>query len=565
MAVSLAAILSGCTASQYRRAADKQVYSIIQEAENRVFGRTNSFTVETRYSARAPNEILPAELIEDRSQTNRRVLTLSEALNLAVQQSREYQSQKEQLYLTALTLTGARYQFTPNFFADSTADMSGVGDSSQIGRVRSQVGLSQFFKTGGRLSVALANDLLHYFIGKPAGAARNSAINTISVDLAQPLLRGFGKNDPTVENLTQAERNVIYAIRTFSQYQKQFDVNVVDDYFSLLGQQATVRNNYTNYLRRVDLTKYTEARAVDRVRAADVEDARSADLSARISYINSVALYLNQLDAFKIRLGLPITETLYLDAQELRDLETVGLIPVDLDVNAAFNIAVQQNLDILNAIDRFEDSKRKVRIAADQLRPSLNLFANASLQSDAPDDYVNFDPDNIRYSAGLSLDNLVDKLPLRNNYRATVISFEAQLRSLITTLDQLRDRIERGFRTLEQQRQNYLNRRASLDVAARRVDMNQTLLEAGRVQVRDLREAQDALIAAQNTLTDSVVAYLGARMQLLFDIGILTTTTEQFWLKDPLAEQYAESLPGRVRVVPEGELILPNQLLEPIP
>lgn len=565
MAVSLAVILSGCTASQYRRAADKQVYSIIQEAENRVFGRTNSFTVETRYSARAPNEILPAELIEDRSQTNRRVLTLSEALNLAVQQSREYQSQKEQLYLTALTLTGARYQFTPNFFADSTADLSGMGDSSQIGRVRSQVGLSQFFKTGGRLSVALANDLLHYFIGKPVGAARNSAINTISVDLAQPLLRGFGKNDPTVENLTQAERNVIYAIRTFSQYQKQFDVNVVDDYFSLLGQQATVRNNYTNYLRRVDLTKYTEARAIDRERAAAVADARSADLSARISYINSVALYLNQLDAFKIRLGLPITETLYLDAQELRDLETVGLIPVDLDVHAAFNIAVQQNLDILNAIDRFEDSKRKVRIAADQLKPSLNLFANATVQSDAPDDYVNFDPDNIRYSAGLSLDNLVDKLPLRNNYRATVISFEAQLRSLITTLDQLRDRIERGFRTLEQQRQNYLNRRASLDVAARRVDMNQTLFEAGRVQVRDLREAQDALIAAQNTLTDSVVAYLGARMQLLFDIGILTTTTEQFWLKDPLAEQYAESLPGRVRVVPEGELILPNQLLEPIP
>ena len=99
------------------------------------------------------------------------------------------------------------------------------------------MGVSQLFKTGGRLSVSLANDLLRYFIGKPAGVARNSAIDTISVDLAQPLLRGFGRNDPNVENLTQAERNVVYAIRSYSQYQNQFAVNIVNDYFSLLGQK----------------------------------------------------------------------------------------------------------------------------------------------------------------------------------------------------------------------------------------------------------------------------------------------------------------------------------------
>ncbi|HVT29556.1 MAG TPA: TolC family protein, partial [Lacipirellulaceae bacterium] len=532
----LVLFVSGCTASHYQRAADREAYRIIQDANRHVFGRTNVFTIDTRYSARRPQDIPPLEIIEDRTQTNRRVLNLTEALDLAVQNSREYQAQKEQLYLTALSLTGARYEFTPIFLANSTGQIEGSPDGSDVGSLRSRIGVSQLFKTGGTLSVALANDLLRYFAGRPPGVSRNSAIDLISVDLAQPLLQGFGQNDPRVESLTQAERNVVYAIRSFSYYQQQFAVNVVSDYFSLLSRKQEVRNNYTNYLRRVDLTKFTEARAVDRVRAADVADARTAELGARIGYINSVALYQNQLDAFKLRLGLPITETVFLGDADLRQLERVELVPVNLKSDVAFALAVGKNLELLNAVDRFEDSKRKVRLAADQLKPRLNLFANASLESEAPSDYAHFDPDKVRYQVGLSLDNLVDKLPARNVYRATLVSFESQLRSLVSGLDNLRDRIDRGLRTVEQDRQNYLNLEAALEVAARRLEMNQMLLENGRVQVRDLREAQDALILAQNQVTDSVVNYLGARLDVLREVGVLTTGIEQFWLKDPLAK-----------------------------
>jgi HlyD family secretion protein len=365
-AAVLLLVLSGCTAAHYRRSADNEVYKIIQQVDRQVLGQTNAFTIETPYSKRKPTDILPAELIEDRTQTNRRILTLSEALNLAVQNSREYQAQKEQLYLVALTLTGARYEFTPIFFANSTAQITGSPEASDIGSVRTHVGVSQLFRTGGRLSVSLANDLLRYFTGLSSGGTRNSAINVVSADLTQPLLQGFGQNDPRVEELTQAERNVVYGVRTFSQFQKQFDVNIVNDYFRLLGLKAIVRNNYTNYLRRVDLTQFTEARAVDRVRRADVADTQTAELSAKISYINSVAAYLNQLDAFKLRLGVPLTESLYLNDVDLRELEKAGLVPVPLSSEAAFQIAAQKNLELLNAIDRFEDSKRKVRVAAER-------------------------------------------------------------------------------------------------------------------------------------------------------------------------------------------------------
>ena len=110
-----AVVISGCTAKYYRKSADKETYRIIQDYDKRVFGVTNPFTIDTPYSKRDPKTILPGEIIADRTATNRRVLNLDQALDLAVERSREYQSQKEKLYLTALTLTGARYELARSF------------------------------------------------------------------------------------------------------------------------------------------------------------------------------------------------------------------------------------------------------------------------------------------------------------------------------------------------------------------------------------------------------------------------------------------------------------------
>ena len=569
----LALLLAGCSAGHYRKSADREVYRLIQDYDRAVLGRTNEFTIATPYSDRPPAEILPAELIEDRAATNRRVLNVQEALRLAVAHSREYQTQREQLYLTALSLTGAKYNFRPQFAADSTASVQGTGDRAQTARVNSRITVSQLLKSGGRLSLALGNDLLRYLTvrfapnpggGPPIALGNDSAINTLTVNLTQPLLRGFGKNDPTVEALTQAERNLVYAIRSFSLFQSQFAADVVQEYFNLLAQKTTVRNNYTNYLRRVETTQYLDARSVDRVRKSEVDDARNAELNARIAYVNSLAAYLSALDNFKLRLGIPVSDVVTLDDRDLQALESVGLLRAEVDRDAAFRMAVAQHMDILNAIDRFEDAKRKVRLAADQLRPGLSFAGNASVSSEEPYDYTNFDFDKLRWSAGLTLDLPVSRLRERNTYRATLVSFEAQLRSLVSTLDNFRNRIDRGLRTLEQERLNYLSRLEALRVAERRADMNQMLLEAGRVQIRDVREAQDALIQAQNNLTTALVNYLGSRFDLLLDMGILLTDQDQFWLRDPLAERLLDSQRGLPPLhMPDDQVTPPDTFLEP--
>ena len=557
----LAALLScavvlgaGCTAAHHRRAADQEVYRIVQQAESQIFGKTNALTIDTAYSARKPGEILPSELIEDRLQTNRRTLTIEAALDLAVHNSRRYQTEKERLYLTALSLTGSRYAFSPQFFAQTEAGITRASDGQRSGTLKTDLGVSQLLKTGGKLSVALANDILRYYTGEP----RREVISLLSVNLTQPLLRGFGRNSPEVENLKQSEREVVYAIRDYSFFQDDFAVEIVTDYFALLEQKDVIRNRYTNYLGRVRATQRLEARK-DREKSSDVDQARQAGLSARNNYVNAVAGFRNSLDQFKIKLGLPLGEKIYLDDGALVEVKETGLVAAPLNPELAYRLAVEKQLPILNAIDQFEDTKRKIRVAADGFKPGLDLSGRATLESTRPTDYTRFNPRNVRAEAGVKLDLPIDTLPERNSYRRALINFEAEIRSLTLTLDTLKDSIERGLRTLEQRRQNYEIQKSALELADRRVEGGLLRMQAGVAEVRDLVEAQDAQIAAQNAVTSAIVAHQNARLQLMLAIGALQTEGGKFWLKDHLAGFLPANVADKTTAVPEQAVIPPDE------
>jgi outer membrane protein TolC len=195
---------------------------------------------------------------------------------------------------------------------------------------------------------------------------------------------------------------------------------------------------------------------------------------------------------------------------------------------------VERNYNILNSIDQFEDTKRKLRIAADQLKADLNFVANASLSSEPPEDYTEFNIDEVRYSFGLELDLPIDRLRERNSYRAALVNFEADIRNLALDLDSLKDQIERGARTLEQRRQNYLIQQNALELANRRVESSLLLLEAGRGTVLDLVDAQNEQIDAQNSVTAALVNYQSTRLELLLNIGIVETDSDKFWFRSQL-------------------------------
>jgi outer membrane protein TolC len=552
-------LLTGCTSNYYEKQADKDVYAILQTVEKDIFGEASEFSIESPNSTPEARAVTPKKILSERSSGKKLRLTLDEALDYAVTNSRQYQSEKERLYLTALTLTGERHRFRPNFFSTAEADYTHTSNDEQIGSASGNLGVRQALGTGGNLGLSIANDLLKYFSGDP----RRSAASVLNLNIAQPLLRGAGR-DIALENLTQANRNVVYSIRDYAHFQNTFSVGIVNDYFSLLRTKDVVFNEYNNYLSRQGNVEYLRAR-VDRERPEAVGIAEQDELSARNRYISAISQYRNALDRFKVTLGLPQTTELRLYDAEIMKLRNVGLKPMSVTNSQAFKIALDHRLPLFNQVDRFEDNRRQVAIAANQLRADLDLVGETSLVNSGDSiDYTEFNFSDVRATVGLQLDLPLDRLRERNQYRATLINFESATRTLGLNFDELRNLLDRRIRELKEFRQSYEIQKGAVQLARNRVEGNRLRLQAGTVEFRQLSESQDALISAQNAQTSALVNYLSARLGLMVELGVLDTGSKDYWLSDnpsdiPTLDATANPLP---LFLPDSEVPTPDEIFE---
>jgi len=554
IALSVTALLCGCTAKYHREKADREAYSIIEDAERAVLGEGTEFTIDTHYSPRTPGEIDSGEIVGDRMAERRLEINLVDALTLAVENSREYQTRKENLYLAALELSRQRYEFGPQFFAGGDVSAERMPNGERRGRVGGQAGVNQLLQTGGRITSAISTDVLQILTGN----GPRTATTVISLNLVQPLLRGAGR-EIVAENLTQADRNVIYEVRSFAHYQQTFSVRIAASYYRILQQQDAVRNEYNSYRNLTVARERAEALARDRLPEFQADQARQDELRARNRYVIAVERYLNALDLFKTELGIPIGYHLVLDEQPLRDLEAAGLPPVTYVEEEAIAIAIESRLDLLNEIDRFEDAVRRTRIAANQLRADVNLLGGVSVAHEGTD-YSRFDLSNYRASVGLGIDLPIDRLRERNLYRSSIIQFERQIRSLSLAIDQVRNDIRQSLRTLDQAHQTFLIQQRAVEVADRRLEAANLLLEAGRSEMRDLLEAETAQLQARNALTQALLDYHIARYEFLRNMGILEVDEEGFWIRDLLASPTGTEAEPPQQLLDADTVITPEQL-----
>jgi len=546
-----ALVLTVCTANYYRRSADKQVYRIIREKQEHALGHaTTNFTVDTPFSKRDPDAVRAEEIIGERMMPGTLMLTVQDALQTAVSSNRTYQANKETLYLRALTLTGDRHEFAPIPFAGATAQLERNTDRRQSASVKSQVGVGQLLQTGTKLSVSLANDILHYYTGGGQGVATT----TLAVDLVQPLLRD-SRTSALVEALTQGERDVIYETRTFSRFQTTFAVDIVVNYFRLLQQKDSIRSQYTNYRNQSRSRERAEAWGKDRMSPKEVDQARQSELAAKNSYLNAIESYRDALDNFKIALGLPLGTKIQVDDQAIAELTSQGVPPLTYSETAGYGLAVTNRLDLLNVIDQFEDAKRKIHVAARDLKADLNIFAHGELGSK---DYTRFNFNDYHAYAGVTLNLPLDRLQQRNIYRTSIINFEVSLRSLAIKLDGVYNEVRQSLRGLELARQSYDIQKTSVTLAEKRVEGADLLVQAGRAEIRDLLDAQRDLLNARLALTAALVDYLSQRLGLLLDLGILNVDEEKFWSKT----QVLPPAPRGQEAPPPGteEVTTPEQL-----
>ena len=539
----------GCQTEGHRADADAEVLAILNERSRQILGEEAGTNLVSTTVGERPDTVSPARIIQERFADGVRTLTLPAALEMAERHNRSYQLQRETLYLQALSLTGTRHKFVWN--PSSTVDL-GIArqtDGGLRGDSDADVSVQKLFQTGASVTATLANDLVLYFDGKPK-------VPDLTLKLTQPLLRGAGA-EIAAEVLTQAERDVVYAVRDYSHYQKTFAIETVGEYFRVLQDKDAVRNSYNNYLNLQKARDRAEAMAeAERLARYQVDQARQSELSARVKYLKAVESYRQALDSFKQRLSLPLGEALRLEDRALTELVAQGLTPLELDERQGYLMAVTNRLDVLNEVDRFEDAQRKVRVAASDLKPGLDLVVDASLKKQF---YSSFSPEEFASTSGLKLKLPLNQLTERNAYRTSLINFEKQMRKLAAELDSLRENIREGIRALEQERENYFIQKAALDLARQQVEVMPLLLQNDDADIRDQLEAQADLVEAQNDVTSAVVDYHVARWNLLKNLGTLSVEGEQFWLKNQSVSGSSTPVnPETAEVLPE--VITPEQV-----
>ena len=554
------ALWLGCSSpDEYYNDADKEVYTILNNRQNQVLGEKDEFDINTPFSNRLPEAIPPSEIIKERFSEGTNTLTLASALEMAVKNSRDYQLQRETLYLSALSLTGERHKFALRF-TGANVDLELDRTTGGVNSTSSDASftLSKALDGGGKVTARLADNLKIYFDGS------GPKVPGLTFTLTQPLLKGSGK-DMALESLTQSERNLVYSIRSFSRYQEKFLVDRTSDYLNLLLTQMQLRVEYQLLQNRMRFREEQELRLQgELISQFELDQALRQEYETKNNYISRVESYLSSLDAFKKQLNLPLGKELVLDNSELPELEEIGVSQVPLSDEYGFQLALTNRLDILNEVDKFQDKKRKVKVAKNDLLPSLGLVADYSLK----DQYYNqnsFDFGDYSAKAGLSLDLALDKLSERNAYRKSRIDFERQLRSLMETMDGLLDELRKNVRSLERNRQSYIINKKKLEASQRELEKARLdLLVGDRVRPRDILEAQSGVARARNTYYSSLINFHIQRLKLLNNAGILDTAPQNWWRETQQIPGIQPLGPGDgadedLPVVPPDEILGTNE------
>jgi outer membrane protein TolC len=586
--------LVGCkTTSKYRMDADRVAETIIEKKQEQWLGKTEDFSIER------PSDILRRRLLIEQElpyygeaslgsdalepilhwpekdypkaeTSSERVvsmepgepfqLSLIQALQVAAQNSHDYQTRKEALFRKALDLDLEANDFGfiggGDVQSQYTADKSGAEAVKGLENSGS-LSLSKALYNGVKITTGLALDFVKLLTQGETSSFGITGDASISI----PLLRGAGRHIVT-ERLTQAERNVVYAIYEFERYKKTFAVDIARNYLDVLRQLDQVDNNAESYKSLITSARRTRRLAdAGRADAVDVGRAEQDELRARERWIGAMMRYENSLDSFKMAIGLPPDTDMELDRGELERLKTYvmeiipnierGAVsfaeegkdsadaeivlkrpdrenagPLEMDELSAIALGFDHRLDLRVSEGNIYDAQRSVVVMADALGAELTLFGQASFGESRSLMSADLDDASLRGDSGIytglfTLDLPLERTAERNTYRNSLIDLEQAVRDFQKTEDDIKLSILTALRGMVEAREALSIQTNAVAVAEERVKSTEMFYDAGRTQLREVQDAQDSWLTTKNSLTAAMVDYRMAELEFQRDTGIL--------------------------------------------
>lgn len=367
------------------------------------------------------------------------LLKLEQAIELGLINSREYQDRREDLYLTALPVTLQRFSFAAQFLATEQAVRERTGRETVSGqhnrfRFNSNTGFNKLFSTGALLLFRFANQTVVELTGN--FPKHTTSVSTVSLDLTQPFLRGGGRA-VTLEPLTQAERNLVYGIRDYARFRKEYYValagggefGAVGRFFSfgvptsgnaptegflpVLLRSVLIRNERQNVEALADfLRRYQALQEGGDFTQLQVDQVELQMLQGRSTVLQREQEYRDALDRLKQQLGVPTDLPLQLDESPLRPL--VKQLDDFRAISDQFE-AARTDVNKLYVVDRTD----MVRPGFRRLFTDGSLVANTRFRAELPPRWAEWEK--------LTDDQLAARLKQQSQERDKLLDRKADL------------------------------------------------------------------------------------------------------------------------------------------
>lgn len=458
-------------------------------------------------------------------------LTLASALEFAQRNRREYQTEKENLYVAALDLTLEQHLWTPIFSADLRTVYGNYGEAQnfdQAMRFVADLGVTQRLPYGGEFSARMLSNLVRDV--KKSITAEEGGQTTLGLEI--PFLRNAGH--VAREELLQLQRSLVYAVRVFERFRRRQLVEVSSAYFALLSAKQRVLDTQESVERLRD--DYERARSLEAMQLGtnvETQRAETTLLSAEDRLERERERFRAQTDQFKLLIGMSIDVPI-----SLANLQSIDEIEAEIeaarmpllarpdgadDEFLAQQVALARRLDLKNLRDQIDDARRGTRNAENQLLPDLNLNTTASFDTD-PLHYrvTDYEFNRVFWRSELVLSLPVDRFRERNAYRRAMLDVRRAERVALAAQESIRAEVRAAVNDIRLADKTLLINRRAVEVADNRRELTRLLWEDGKIENRDKLEAESEWTSARNQLNDAKTALWVAVLELRLATETLT-------------------------------------------
>ena len=445
---------------------------------------------------------------------NAEPLTLDYTIAFAQKNATEYTGAEETYLLSALSLIVQEHLFEPRFFNETTIDAGeGIGRYDAALRVANDFGVRQRLPYGGEVTARFLAGLTRNI---DDASTENGVQNAgFIIEGRLPLLRGGGI--VARESLIQAQRNLVYASRSFEIFRRDFYVAIVTDYLGLVLQLQAITNAEGGLAlnRQVEelLTALVET---GRSQPFEADEARKDTLDAVDDLASRQEAYKLSLDRFKVRIGMDPERPMVIIPTEIQ-------LPIpEVDRDQAIRYAMEYRLDLQTNRDQLEDARRQIDLAENGLLPDFDLTADFRVGGN---DVLNgVDLSDTRASGGVFLSLPLDRVDESVALRQAQVRFVQDERLYSRSLDDAAVSVRQSIRDIDRAQFSILLQERSVEIAKNRIASIDAAPDRATARdrttaVAGLRTAEDRRDTSKRDLQVAVLKYLNAA-------GILRLTPE---------------------------------------